>query len=145
MNRAFTGPSRNLTEDMRSGVWAAVLGLDPDDAVGAGCAFGVDTEVFVAASGRFICHAFPPSHLTYFNRDPYYWADVKHEPTPGEPSGAPTYRMRNQRMIDWADELIAFTWSPEFYRSGEWMTINMARKAGIPVTVNSFPRERVLT
>jgi hypothetical protein len=36
-------------------------------------------------------------------------------------------------MLDLADELIAFLRSPTFYRSGEWMTTNIAKKLNIPI------------
>ena len=55
------------------------------------------------------------------------------------------YRLRNQWMVDGApkhpstkvartvDGLVAFVWSPEFYRSGEWMTLNIARRLGVGI------------
>lgn len=43
------------------------------------------------------------------------------------------YRARNNRMLDFADVLMAFVRWAEFYRSGEWMTINIANKRGIDV------------
>lgn len=46
---------------------------------------------------------------------------------------ATAYRSRNKRMLDFADVLIAFVRFEEFYRSGEFMTINMAEKRNIPV------------
>jgi hypothetical protein len=35
-------------------------------------------------------------------------------------------------MLEYADELMAYVRQGMFYRSGEWMTINLAEKRGIP-------------
>lgn len=40
-----------------------------------------------------------------------------------------------------ADELVAFVKRPTFYRSGTWMTINIARRAGIRVDMRVLPEE----
>jgi hypothetical protein len=46
------------------------------------------------------------------------------------------YRKRNEALVRGSDELHAFVKSLTFYRSGEWMTINIARKMGIPTTLH---------
>jgi hypothetical protein len=48
---------------------------------------------------------------------------------------ASAYRRRNEMMVYHATELVAFVRDEEFYRSGEWMTINIARKEGVPVHI----------
>jgi hypothetical protein len=56
-------------------------------------------------------------------------------------TAAATYRRRNEVMVKGSDHLLAFVLKgkAEFYRSGEWMTINIARQQGIPVTVVPIP------
>lgn len=56
-----------------------------------------------------------------------------------------SYRDRNQRIVDLSDHLIAFPAYPEDHarstRSGTWMTIRMAQRAGIPVTIHVLRRD----
>jgi predicted Rossmann fold nucleotide-binding protein DprA/Smf involved in DNA uptake len=56
-------------------------------------------------------------------------------------SQSETYRRRNKLMVKGSDHLLAFVKfeKTEWYRSGEWMTINIARKLGIPVKVVPIP------
>jgi hypothetical protein len=62
---------------------------------------------------------------------------VRMEPVEGD--RAKQYRARNERMVAYSDRLEAFLWKPEFYRSGEWMTVNIARKRGVEVVEWVFP------
>lgn len=45
------------------------------------------------------------------------------------------YRARNEKLVVFAERglLVAFVRWAEFYRSGEWMTINIAKKRDVPV------------
>lgn len=54
---------------------------------------------------------------------------------PAATTPALAYRYRNAAMLEPHEEteLIACLRSPEFYRSGEWMTVNIAYKARVPV------------
>jgi hypothetical protein len=61
-------------------------------------------------------------------------------PCPKEPSASLTYRRRNTMMVEGSDHLLAFVWKDEFYRSGEWMTINIAHAAGVPVNLMIIPQ-----
>ena len=49
------------------------------------------------------------------------------------------HRSRNQAIIDYSDVMLAFPLHDESHdqsrRSGTWMTIRMAQKAGIPVVI----------
>jgi hypothetical protein len=74
---------------------------------------------------------------------------------------AGAYRLRNNWMIRGADltmdgafgvdaeaarpadRLHAFVKDEDFYRSGEWMTINIARKAGVEIVKDVLPRGSV--
>jgi hypothetical protein len=49
------------------------------------------------------------------------------------------YRARNEALVAGADELHAFLRYPSFYRSGEWMTVNIAKRARVPVFTHVFP------
>lgn len=49
------------------------------------------------------------------------------------PCEAEAYRARNVLLVEHADVLAAAVRSREFYRSGEWMTVNIAKKAGVPI------------
>lgn len=51
------------------------------------------------------------------------------------------YRARNEMLVRGSDELHAFLRSPVFYRSGEWMTKNIATRAGVPVIDHIIPQE----
>lgn len=58
------------------------------------------------------------------------------------------YRDRNERLVRGATRLHAFVkpvlaadGSPRFYRSGEWMTVNIARFLGVPVTFHVLPAD----
>jgi hypothetical protein len=145
--RAFTGPTV-LTENQVEFIEAAILDLDgyPDE-VRTGCAYGVDT---IAANVQWF--EFPHArHKFYvpaagYNERLVEWFEP-HGNTeiircPSRESQTNAYRRRNEMMVHGATELIAFIHQPKFYRSGEWMTINIAKKAN--VFVYSFvlpPRE----
>lgn len=133
---AFTGPSKLTREQELAVVWRMEHPMPDDlDTWRSGCAYGVDTiaarqavmtgilgvELFVPAaphnsklvaelSGR-------ASNIIYC------------------PSGDEPYRSRNEMMVDGADKLVAFVKSDKFYRSGEWMTINIAKGHDIPVDI----------
>jgi hypothetical protein len=49
------------------------------------------------------------------------------------------YRQRNAMMVSYCDELVAFLWRNVFYRSGEWMTLNIAEGMEVDVTRHLLP------
>ena len=143
MIRAFTGPSKITASESR---WVAewVAALPPADEIRTGCANGVDT-VAAVISARTLPDA---DHVLYipdgpFNKDVV--AKVRQNLStnnvleeiicPGALNGgrAHSYRIRNEMMVKGADELVAFVRSVHFYRSGEWMTINIAERLGVRV------------
>ena len=60
---------------------------------------------------------------------------------PRGPSNALSYRRRNRHMVQKVDHLLAFVWQETFYRSGEWMTINLAKDYGVKVDLEVIPKE----
>lgn len=64
---------------------------------------------------------------SYYNTDLLGHANVRqiHQVPDG-------YRKRNEALVRGSTYLHAFLFSPTFYRSGEWMTVNIAAKMGIP-------------
>jgi len=140
--RAFTGPT-DLTLHQRR--WAAMrmLAVQPIDEVWrSGCAHGIDSiaarlAVAIACDLElFIPNAAHNGTLVY---DLARKAE-KVVRCPGRSTTSGTYRIRNKMMCAGADRLVAFVWKDEFYRSGEWMTINLARQAGIEVTMLIIPQ-----
>lgn len=55
-----------------------------------------------------------------------------------------SYRQRNKMLVGakeaLTDQLVAFVWQDAFYRSGEWMTINLSHKAGVEVMTFVIPQ-----
>jgi hypothetical protein len=140
MIRAFTGPTK-LDEEQFELVEDFIRGLDGEpDEVRTGCAHGVDT---IACNMQWF--DFP--HATHKLYVPAAYHNERHvewfEPNgnveiihcPKRESAASSYRRRNEMMVTGADELIAFVYRGTYYRSGEWMTIKIARKQGVTVQV----------
>lgn len=139
--RAFTGPTHLTSEQT---VWAIqqINKLEPVDEVHTGAAIGLDT-----LAATTCVHKMPNAkHVIFVPAAPYdqrifrkmYIAlNQSHGFTvvkcPSIGLNPANYRKRNEMMLDGATELCAFATSDKFYRSGEWMTINIARKADIPV------------
>ncbi len=101
---------------------------DQEIEVHHGDCVGVDAAVHTAAqqaNHRVVIH--PPDTATY--RAFCKGSD--------ESMHVLSYRERNQAIVDAVDVLLAFPEGTEatFPRSGTWMTIRMAWRRGIPVTV----------
>jgi hypothetical protein len=155
--RAFTGPTR-LTEDQVEWIEEEINGLiDEPDEVRTGCAPGLDTIAahlqwaeFPRAKHRlFVPSAYHNEKIVAYlgGRD----EDVHVIRCPRKTQRAEAYRTRNEWMIRGvhdpmqdlllppAHELEAFVFKPEFYRSGEWMSINIAIKSGVLVNKHVIP------
>lgn len=104
----------------------------------SGAQFGVDTivvEQAVKLGVRFELWVPAACYNTKLVEGTKNWADHVIEcPERREP-----YRIRNNLMVKGrlarpkADLLVAFLRQPTFYRSGEWMTVNIAQKAGVRI------------
>jgi hypothetical protein len=137
MVRVFTGPS-DLSERQAALVSAIIAGLEFDaDIYRTGAANGVDT---IAAKICLLKHP-EANHSVYVPAAPHNEAVVRFAQARGAKilrcadrgTPAKSYRERNERMLDSADELVAILHRPEFYRSGEWMTVNIAERRGVRV------------
>jgi len=135
---AFTGPSA-LTRSEELRVVARIEDVAATfDTWRSGCAFGVDS---IAARQAILSDVLGLE--LYVPAAPHNEALVMELadrarviPCPRRATDADSYRMRNRMMVDEADHLIAFVKSAVYYRSGEWMTINLARKRRVPVELN---------
>lgn len=120
----------------------------PGDEVLSGCAEGVDTIVFDAIGkvhGTAVKRIAVPPVGAFHNVAVLDVADeiIQVPPYPDHRRKATdAYRRRNEVLVDECEKLAGFVWQETFYRSGEWMTINIARETGKPVTL--FKAERVL-
>lgn len=137
MITAFTGPSeltpyqkfwcaRQIAIHAQPGIWRSgcAYGLDSIAAYMA-IAFDAELELYVPFArhnGTLVNDLSRHSHIIRCDN---------------ATTQARAYRIRNNDMIkgrrsangDPANRLMAFVHSEEFYRSGEWMTINIARAA----------------
>lgn len=144
MIRAFTGPTKLTPRQQR---WAGLRMLScqpPADVWRSGCAYGVDTlAAWLALAVKADLELYIPfaaHNGSLVNRLAVEATHVIH--CPRSPTNAGAYRNRNTKMVEGADHLLAFVWDDQFYRSGEWMTINIARKLGVPVDLAIIPESR---
>jgi hypothetical protein len=117
--------------------WVAALG--PADEIRTGMADGVDT-VAALISMRTL----PTARHTLYQPHARHNAQLPTRlPDNIEivacPDGPEPYRIRNRMMVEGADELIAFVRSHTFYRSGEWMTINLAKAHRVRIEMALIP------
>jgi hypothetical protein len=159
--RAFTGPSR-LTEGQVEWCEEAINELpDRPTEVRTGCADGLDT---IAAGLQW--HEYPDiKHLlivpsAYHNSKFVSYLGAKDGVEvircPRKTQRAAAYRTRNRIMVCGsyegelpdgqnlyrADVLEAFLFQEDFYRSGEWMTVNLALNFGnVVVNKHIIPRD----
>ena len=137
---AFTGPS-HLNREQELSVVARMESLayehsDGLDTWRSGCAYGVDTIAARQAilSGILGVELFVPAAP---HNDKLVEELADRARIVRLPSGqADPYRRRNEAMILSASLLVAFLKRPTFYRSGEWMTVNIAHKFGVQVEIN---------
>lgn len=130
MIHSFTGPSR-LGPSQAAQAARELLDIDPSGTWRSGGALGLDTLVALMAARLNIT-------LDLIVPAEQFWCESLRRldgvrrivEVPG------SYRSRNQALVNGADILHAFLRRPTFYRSGEWMTVNIARQAGVPVDIH---------
>jgi len=134
--RAFTGPS--LLSPLQKYEVASRILQSPVKAERwiSGCAYGVDSIVaYLAMAVDVELTLMVPfarhngTLLRELAQNAHVVRCAKGRTT------ADSYRIRNRDMVLDADHLHAFVKQPSFYRSGEWMTINIAREMRIPVLI----------
>jgi hypothetical protein len=128
MIQAFTGPSK-LTVPQALFAEQTIRSL-PEATRRSGGAYGLDTIVARVTSPDDLVLVGPQGE--WFNRDLLSTAKFVRWVDGG-------YRKRNEALVQGADVLHAFLKEPTFYRSGEWMTVNIAKRAGVPVVVHLLP------
>jgi hypothetical protein len=140
--RAFTGPSL-LTREQRSWVARRILVEPVADVWRSGAAYGVDSiaarlALAVEADLELYVPFAPHNGTLVMNLAPQATKVVR---CTKMSTNAACYRHRNTLMVKGSDHLLAFVKKPadEYYRSGEWMTIGIARRLGIPVEVVTIP------
>lgn len=137
----FTGP-RALTERQASYVRQSVRGLlKPGDIAVVGVCVGTDALIAhtaYAIPGVHV-HAVVPANRSQIDPDWRKYCDTSEEMPPSEDP----YRDRNKRMVDIGNSLVGYPARPEKEspRSGTWMTIRLARKAGKPTEVHILSEE----
>ena len=136
--RAFTGPSK-LTEVEVEQVANWCLDMPEADEVRSGCAAGVDTvaaEITASLFQQVKLHLFVPAaphnNELVATLERAGDAEITRLPNVRATRGA-AYRDRNRVMVAGSTELRAVLRKPTFYRSGEWMTVNIANNLRIPV------------
>jgi len=148
MIRAFTGPSSLITPAQR--IWACkamfAYPIASDDVWRSGCANYIDTFAAWSAItlGVMLSLYVPAAPHNYdlveiASAMAVDGARIYIHHCEAGPTSAGSYRIRNQQMIENADHLVAFVRQDTPYRSGEWMTINIANNAGIPVNMEVLP------
>jgi predicted Rossmann-fold nucleotide-binding protein len=130
----FTG-TRRLGAEQRERVREIVCALPANTRIVVGGCIGVDDFVaWIARNDGQWVHGVIPADRS---RVAPGWEDVCdtfEEMAPGT-----DYRARNQRIVELSDRIIAFPEAaeddPRSRRSGTWMTVRIARRAGKPVHV----------
>jgi hypothetical protein len=122
-----SGSKGGLTAYQSSMLAAMMWELGPDDELHHGDCVGTDAtahDLALALGCRVFVH--PP------DRDVFRAFCVGTVTLPVE-----TYRQRNHDIVRAVEVLWAFPEGPEwsYRRSGAWMTVRIARKAGVPVIV----------
>lgn len=141
MRYAFTGPSK-LTAIEVDHARVIVAGLDEPTEITTGAADGWDTAVCLAAlelwpraQHRIICPgaAYNVGLLVLVGARAQEHRVESVTVTSLPPEGKASYRIRNEQLVDHADVLVAAVRSTSFYRSGEWMTANIAKRRAVPI------------
>jgi hypothetical protein len=138
--RAFTGPTE-LTAEQKLWVAQQMLVAPQATVYRSGCAYGVDTvAAYLALAVGVDLELYVPSapHNATLVTQRLATFVIR---CPKMSTMPLTYRRRNSMMIHAADHLMAFVWKDKFYRSGEWMTINIARTRGVPFDLKVIPTQ----
>lgn len=147
MRYAITGTHRSLTGDESEYVYQIIKALHDPTEITTGAARGVDTVAFYASVHawpdkvkpykRIVVPAAPHNSILIGSPKAARADGAIIEYAEEGKSNRQSYMLRNERMIDHADMLVAFpNTGREELRSGTWATIRRARLAGIPVVLH---------
>jgi hypothetical protein len=132
MRRAVTGPSQDLNGAMDWEIrYFMTWDLKPKDKLYSGCAYGVDSVVLRRAYRELptVKRIGVPPNAPHNEHILGICDEIINVPNSQDDWNlSSAYRARNTLLVNECDILHAFLWSPEFYRSGEWMTVNIARR-----------------
>lgn len=132
MIQAFTGPS-SLTSAQELWCIEELGRIAPGEIRRSGAAHGLDTLVALEYPADQV-HLFVPVGEWFNERllcEEAFGMKIDYI-TGG-------YRTRNEFLVAGADELHAFVKRMDFYRSGEWMTVNIAKRLNVPVQFHLLP------
>lgn len=129
MKLGFTGTRDGLTCEQHAALLALLKGMPVITEFHYGCCVGADEEAFditfeLEPTPKTIGH--PPTSKKLMSR----WKDHCTELRTAEP-----YLIRNRRIVDETEKLIACPKGDEELRSGTWSTIRYARKCRKPVVI----------
>lgn len=143
MRYSVTGVSRQLTAAERALVRRVIADLRDATEITTGCAEGVDTVAHIAAMHsqthvyKRLCVPAAPHNTALVTMQRQWHDHVIVERCLAGSTNADSYMIRNGRLVNHADVLIAFpATDKEELRSGTWATIRRARRAGIDVEVH---------
>lgn len=140
---AFTGPSKLSPSETKHAA-AVVTALDEPTEITTGAAAGWDMaiaeaaiEVWPLVHHRVVCPGAPYDRIG-LDRLIRRAGELRLERftvvnLPADLTAAGSYRVRNVVLLDYADVLSAAVRNLDYYRSGEWMTVNLAKKRGRPI------------
>lgn len=129
MIQSFTGPSR-LTPAQETWCRDKLAQIYPGHTRRSGAALGLDTVVALEYPADRL-HLFVPKGKLF--NDSLLNLGAKVDFINGG------YRTRNMFLVAGSDELHAFVRAMTFYRSGEWMTVNIAKRLNVPVQFHLLP------
>jgi hypothetical protein len=133
VNVAFTGPSvLTFEQEVECAAYLVVdVVMHANDVWRSGCAKGVDS---IVANQAVVLDLDLELYIPFAEHNDTLVRRLAPQARVIRcPRGPEPYRIRNVRMVRGADLLVAFVRSENFYRSGEWMTINIAKKQNVPV------------
>jgi hypothetical protein len=126
MKLGFTGTRDGMTAAQRDAFAARIVA--PDE-FHHGCCVGADEQaaqiVFNADCPRIVGH--PPTGTALLSEFSLGFNTENHDPLP--------YLVRNKRIVDACDVLMACPKGPEEQRSGTWSTVRYARRQGKTVVI----------
>jgi len=127
--------TRTVTPLLDDAITAWIRSLPDNAIVYHGACEGADALVAKKAkeSGLYVIAVVP------YNRKAVDWESIKNSDVrinaPKGSEGKNDYRVRNELIVSSVDKMHAF-WTGKTRYSGTYMTINIAKKSNVPVTID---------